>query len=473
MVIRMKHVRIFSVAFMLAAAFASGSSAQRHSHDSRIYFDYGEPMMSSVIQSADGRSVDVRITTANSMFSFLRAKKAKNGAYYAVRDVTIEIQEHGEGLPVISRNKMDTLYANSFEESTSKETWHAMAESLPLPVLDSGKRYTVRIDVRDDIDHLSARPVEVDLRSIQNAHPKYITGGEGSVSIGDIWLADSLIGNSAYASARGNTYMFSRNMVGTVAFRIGDTLVGEPDVQVSVRQLSNLVNPSDTGDRYHATLDISDMHRRAAFGISSADSILKYELRPDSDAELWTAIFNVPGEKFEQGKYQVTVRVRSGNVDHTQKADFMLVWQGMPLSLEDPRDAIEPLKHILSPDQVSAINSGSTQEMTQKLYAYWRTQDPTPSTAYNERMATFYKRVDYADFNYATGHVLDGVMTDRGKIYLLYGPPTNVDRTFLPGEAPVETWTYTNNVKRIFRFEELNGHGEYKLTNVKELAAKN
>jgi hypothetical protein len=88
-------------------------------------------------------------------------------------------------------------------------------------------------------------------------------------------------------------------------------------------------------------------------------------------------------------------------------------------------------------------------------------------------MATFYKRVDYADFNFANGHVLDGVMTDRGKIYLLYGPPTKTERTFLPGEAPVEIWTYTNNVQRVFRFEELGGHGEYQLTSVEQLAAKN
>ena len=469
----MKYVKILSTAFALAAVCAGSALAQRHSHDSRIYFDYGEPMMSSIVQSADGRSVDVRLTTANSMFSFLRARKAANGQYYAIRDVTIEVEEKGSGQPIVSRNIIDTLHANTFEASTSKETWHAMSERIPLPPLDSNKHYALRIEVRDDIDRLGARPVEVDLRTIQNAHQKYITGGEGSVSIGDIWLADSLIGNSAYTGARGNTYMFSRNMVGTVAFRIGDTLIGEPDVEVNVKQITNLVDPSDTGDRYHAALDISDMHRKSAFGLSSADSILKYELRPDSDAELWTAIFNVPGEKFEQGKYQVSIQVRSGNVDHTQKADFMLVWQGMPLSLEDPRDAIEPLKHILPADQVKAIASGSTQEMTQKLYAYWRTQDPTPATAYNERMATFYKRVDYADFNYSNGHILDGVMTDRGKIYLLYGPPTDIERTFLPGDAPVETWTYTNNVKRIFRFEELSGHGEYKLTSVKELAAKN
>ena len=58
------------------------------------------------------------------------------------------------------------------------------------------------------------------------------------------------------------------------------------------------------------------------------------------------------------------------------------------------------------------------------------------------------------------------------KIYLLYGATTNTERSFLLGESPVETWTYSNNVKRVFRFEE-HSHGEYKLTDVRELAARN
>ena len=35
----------------------------------------------------------------------------------------------------------------------------------------------------------------------------------------------------------------------------------------------------------------------------------------------------------------------------------------------------------------------SKQDAMKKLYAYWKKQDPTPGTAYNERMATFYQRV--------------------------------------------------------------------------------
>src|ERR1035441_8003128 len=123
---RMKYKLNIAIGFALAVACTRGADAQWHSHDTRMYFDYGEPMMSRVVQAADGRSVEVRLTTANSMFSFLRSKKVAKSEYYAIRDVTIEVEEQGNGQPIVSRNIIDTLYAGTFDESTSKETWHAM-----------------------------------------------------------------------------------------------------------------------------------------------------------------------------------------------------------------------------------------------------------------------------------------------------------------------------------------------------------
>ena len=142
----------------------------------------------------------------------------------------------------------------------------------------------------------------------------------------------------------------------------------------------------------------------------------------------------------------------------------------MPLSLENPRDAIPPMIHIMTDEEFKELSSGSRELQIKKLYAYWKKDDPTPETAYNERMDEFYRRADYAYFNFArNARLLDGAMTDRGKIYILYGPPTNIERTFLLGEQPVEIWTYSNNVKKIVKFQDNGGHGEYKLVEVKSM----
>ncbi|HEY3876546.1 MAG TPA: GWxTD domain-containing protein, partial [Candidatus Kapabacteria bacterium] len=385
---------------------------------------------------------------------------------------TIEAVELGNEQPLLTRNIVDTIYAKNFEESISKNAWHALDERIVFPSIDSSKQYSVRIEVRDDIDRLAAHP------QIATLHPPHFANASTpmGISIGDLFLADSLTATTLYTGGRGNTFMFSRNMTGIVPFVLASALASTlasgaaPSVEISVRQTKNLIDPYDTGLRFHGTVDASDLHRATQFTFASADSILRYNLAP-ADSDLWTAIFNVPGEPFQQGTYEIVATVHTGTVEKTQKNEFQLVWQNMPVSLEDPTDAIEPLAIIATPDQVSALNAGTTQEKRTKLYTYWKAQDPAPGTAFNERMATFYQRVDYADFNFTTGHLLNGATTDRGKVYLLYGPPTKIDRTFIPGEAPTETWTYTNNVHRVFHFEEHGQPGEYKLANIEELAA--
>ncbi len=444
------------------------AGAQRHAHDSRGYFDYGDPMMTSVIQSADGKTADVRVNTASAMFSFQRAKNSPRGAYFAIRDVTIEVSEDGSTQPLMTRTRLDTIFVATFELSTAKDDWHALSENINLPTLDTGKQYSLRIEVRDGIDRLVMRPVVTPLRRTVCS----LKADSCGIAFGDIMLIDSLKDGMAYMGGRGNTYMFSRDVIGAITFKLTDSLTTNPNVDVRVRQITNLFDPADTGDRGLKALSSSDLNTGMEFAFQRADHILSYTLAPTSDKSTWTAIFTVPGATFEQGKYVFFVRVKAGSFERTQKNEFQIIWQNQPLTLGDPIAAIQPMQHILSPDEYSTMNSGSRQEMFKKLFAYWRTKDPTPGTAYNERMAAFYARVDYADFNFANTHLLDGVMTDRGKVYLLYGPPTKTDRSFLPGESPVETWTYTNNVKRVFRFES-HSHGEYKLTDVKTLATTN
>jgi GWxTD domain-containing protein len=441
--------------------------AQRHSDDSRMYFDYGEPMMSSVIQSADGRSADVRITTASSMFSFLRTRGNATAPYFAIRDITIEVDEQGTTQAVLTKNHVDTLYAKNFDETTAKDNWHAFNERITLPNLDAKKHYTMKIEVRDNVDRLMMHPILADLRPQDFTN----TNGVNGIGISDIMLADSTDGLVAVTSAKGNSYMFSKDVQGSFSFKLADTLAGDPVVDVRVRQVTNLVDSKDTGERFSAVLPASALHNGSVYQVVRKNGVLHYALAPTNDARTWTALFTAPGQNFQQGKYQISVRVKAGGAERTQTNDFNIVWQNMPLSLLDAEDAIEPMEHIMNNADFKDITSGTKQEAMKKLYSYWQKQDPTPGTAYNERMATFYERVDYADFNFTNSRILNGSMTDRGKVYLLYGAPTNIQRTFLPGEAPTETWTYANNVNRVFRFED-HSHGEYRLMDIKDMAAK-
>ena len=53
---------------------------------------------------------------------------------------------------------------------------------------------------------------------------------------------------------------------------------------------------------------------------------------------------------------------------------------------------------------------------------FWLRRDPTPATVENEFKEEYYRRIAYANDHFATP-TLAGWKTDRGRIYIVYGPP--------------------------------------------------
>jgi GWxTD domain-containing protein len=138
----------------------------------------------------------------------------------------------------------------------------------------------------------------------------------------------------------------------------------------------------------------------------------------------------------------------------------------MPLSLTDLDIATLPLQYITTEDEYSALREGGRSSRIEKFDEFWSKKDPTPETAYNEMMAEFYKRVDIATAAYRTLKEQNGALTDRGKIFILYGKPTTTDRMLKPGDVPREIWKYSF-LKKMFVFEDPSRQGNYKLTESK------
>jgi hypothetical protein len=81
-------------------------------------------------------------------------------------------------------------------------------------------------------------------------------------------------------------------------------------------------------------------------------------------------------------------------------------------------------------------------------------------------MVEYFKRVDYAYFNFQTIQESDGAKTQRGKIYILYGNPDEIKTELISNNAR-EIWTY-NRIKKQFIFEN-TAPGVYELAEVKDL----
>ncbi len=86
----------------------------------------------------------------------------------------------------------------------------------------------------------------------------------------------------------------------------------------------------------------------------------------------------------------------------------------------------EDVRWIITDDERKAFMQLSNDEERDKfIEAFWQRRDPTPDTPENEYKDEIYRRIAYANEHFAAG--IPGWKTDRGRIYIMYGPPDEID----------------------------------------------
>jgi GWxTD domain-containing protein len=86
----------------------------------------------------------------------------------------------------------------------------------------------------------------------------------------------------------------------------------------------------------------------------------------------------------------------------------------------------EDVHWIITDQERSAfMQLSNDEERDQFIEAFWQRRDPTPDTEENEYKEEHYRRIAYANEHYAAG--IPGWKTDRGHMYIVYGPPDEID----------------------------------------------
>jgi len=82
-----------------------------------------------------------------------------------------------------------------------------------------------------------------------------------------------------------------------------------------------------------------------------------------------------------------------------------------------------PVHYIMTPEEIKEFKAQTTDsDRAAFVERFWRKRDPTPDTLANEYRSLFWNRVKEADEKFLDSSK-PGWKTDRGKIYILYGPP--------------------------------------------------
>ncbi len=141
----------------------------------------------------------------------------------------------------------------------------------------------------------------------------------------------------------------------------------------------------------------------------------------------------------------------------------------------------EDVRYIITPEERKAFVQMATDEERENfIESFWMRRDPTPDSIENEYKEEHYRRIAYANDRYASG--IPGWRTDRGRIYIAYGPADEIEshpsggqyqRPYEEGGGftstyPFEIWRYRwiegIGSDILLEFVDPTMTGEYRLT---------
>ena len=123
---------------------------------------------------------------------------------------------------------------------------------------------------------------------------------------------------------------------------------------------------------------------------------------------------------------------------------------------------------ITEAERAAFLGLATDQEREQFIKQFWERRDPTPGTPENEYLGEHYRRIAYTNDHFSAPRGTPGWKTDRGRIYILFGPPD--EREEHPnGDAgtpsPYDVWRYRYiqgiGVDVLVKFVDVNRSGDY------------
>jgi GWxTD domain-containing protein len=129
----------------------------------------------------------------------------------------------------------------------------------------------------------------------------------------------------------------------------------------------------------------------------------------------------------------------------------------------------EDVVYIISESERNDFEQLTTdQERDKFIEQFWQRRDPTPGTPENEFKEEHYRRIGYANNHFASN--VPGWQTDQGRIYILNGPPDEIESHPNGGPQqryPNQMWAYRNGAAaghmRVFTFIDRNHTGDFLL----------
>jgi GWxTD domain-containing protein len=116
----------------------------------------------------------------------------------------------------------------------------------------------------------------------------------------------------------------------------------------------------------------------------------------------------------------------------------------------------EEVPYIITGEERSAfLQLQTNEEREQFIEGFWQRRDPTPDTVENEFKEEHYRRIAYANERFSSG--IPGWRTDRGRMYIMWGPPDSIE-THSAGSTYDRPMSEGGGQTKVYGFDDWNYH---------------
>lgn len=167
------------------------------------------------------------------------------------------------------------------------------------------------------------------------------------------------------------------------------------------------------------------------------------------------------------GKYWLIIEARSGGQKRVIRQPFEIkYWKPSKTlaQLEFGDFGVSALEYIADSKEFKQILLADSTRRKFLVEDFWAKRNPNPESPQNEIHEEFRERVDYTIRNFSnTLYDRAGWDTERGKVFIIHGEPSEIQHRFLPDNpARYEIWFY-KSLDRQFVFLDKKGYGLFRL----------
>lgn len=395
--------------------------------------------------------VEVYIGMVNDILQFVKNPADSN--YRAQYEVSITLWDK-EKNPLDSRNWKRELAVADFDATNDRKKFNLEHAGFDLPPGD----YEIALEITDrdtgknlrDRRSLKLKPLtdeQIHLSSIifTKAAPVAMAAERDSLLQHYAALTTSVPVEAPAARTGNHTTASGEAMTGAAAyFEIYGAKVGET-VQLQYELLDWRQQPQQT---WQETLTVAQTPVRHL--VDFAGKI--------NQAGLHT--FRLTAQRGGDAKDKATKAEESFQVQINADPNYAAALAANQTLL------YEPLRYIVKGADYKRIAETGAATRDSLVAAFWQQRDPDPGAAGNQLRDEFYRRVAFADLRFASAHTgKAGWESDRGRIYIKYGPPREVHHQLAEqGAAPYEIWLYPD-LDLHFVFRDKTGSGDFELIN--------